>query len=321
LTLILTHLSRAWAVQVTDRLVSRSAAGRTSPFDAEANKNVIFLTDRALVSIGYTGLSYISGVPTDEWIAQILLGEKVVRTPRGTPTLLTFNSPRRRLPSMGPALYRLSNRLATEYRGNATLRKVPVKLSISGWLGYRRKEARPISCIVEPGDPTRYRISWLAPRYLGKSQFVSAVPKGYLQPGELQDLLSTLSGVPNPTAAEKVLVEKIRAVAGRNPSNVGADCMSIALSPPQFGQAIVRYVPATPASATVTLPTGRVELPLGYTPWIVSASVVQAAGVWGDMTGTSLVVGGWRIAFEGPVGPIVDGLSFAQSQERPPPPR
>jgi hypothetical protein len=150
---------------------------------------------------------------------------------------------------------------------------------------------------------------------------VSAVPKGYLESGELQELMRELDVVQDPTAAEKVLIDRIRAVAGRNPTTVGTDCLSLALSPPQFGQVVVRYVPTTPARATVTLSTGQVQLPVGYTPWIVSGSVVQAPGMWGDMTGTSLVVGAWTFAFEGPHGPSVDGFSFAQSQERPAAPR
>jgi hypothetical protein len=82
-TLILNHINHAWALQMTDRLVSRAA----TPYDPEANKNLVFLTDFAAVAIGHSGLSYLEGIPTDEWIAQTLLGERVSRWPGGGPAM------------------------------------------------------------------------------------------------------------------------------------------------------------------------------------------------------------------------------------------
>lgn len=72
MTLILTHLSAGYpyALQVTDRLVTKGG----SPFDPLANKNIVYVARNAIVSIAYTGLAYIDGIPTDVWIAERLVG-------------------------------------------------------------------------------------------------------------------------------------------------------------------------------------------------------------------------------------------------------
>jgi hypothetical protein len=52
-TLILSHLSRTFVLQVTDRLVvAKRNDNILHPFDALANKNLIYLARDAIVSIG-----------------------------------------------------------------------------------------------------------------------------------------------------------------------------------------------------------------------------------------------------------------------------
>lgn len=71
MTLILTLVTPSQVLQVSDRLVTRG----TSRFDEFANKNVIFLAKNALVTIGYSGLAYLDGVPTDHWLAEQIVDE------------------------------------------------------------------------------------------------------------------------------------------------------------------------------------------------------------------------------------------------------
>jgi hypothetical protein len=65
-------------LQVSDRLVVAETKGTIlRPFDALANKDLIYWARDAIVSIGYTGPAYIGKLPTDDWIAERLTGVNV----------------------------------------------------------------------------------------------------------------------------------------------------------------------------------------------------------------------------------------------------
>lgn len=59
-------LTPAYVLQVSDRRITRLDTGKIHPL---ANKNVVFVPTDGIVTIGYTGLAYLEGVPTDTWIA------------------------------------------------------------------------------------------------------------------------------------------------------------------------------------------------------------------------------------------------------------
>lgn len=81
MTLILSFASHGVAVQVSDRLVSQQRGRKLSPLDQLANKQLIYVARDAIVSIGFAGQAFIGGIPTDEWIAQLLSGKRDVRGP------------------------------------------------------------------------------------------------------------------------------------------------------------------------------------------------------------------------------------------------
>jgi hypothetical protein len=70
MTVILTLYSRFGIVQVGDRLVTAKGA----VVNPAANKTVIYAARDGIVSIGYTGLAALNGVPTDKWVAVRLGG-------------------------------------------------------------------------------------------------------------------------------------------------------------------------------------------------------------------------------------------------------
>jgi hypothetical protein len=61
-----------------------------TPHDAVSNKVLVYRARNALVAIGYAGVAYVQGVPTDQWIAEKLWGEPLPshddRTPMVTRT-------------------------------------------------------------------------------------------------------------------------------------------------------------------------------------------------------------------------------------------
>ncbi|HKO14424.1 MAG TPA: hypothetical protein VJV22_20815, partial [Acidobacteriaceae bacterium] len=75
MTLITGIVNLRGAIHVSDRLTTLLSNGR--PFDPLANKTIIYLCDGAVVTIGYTGIAYISGRPTDVWIAEQLVGQDI----------------------------------------------------------------------------------------------------------------------------------------------------------------------------------------------------------------------------------------------------
>src|ERR1700730_6856922 len=80
MTLILSHLSSAFALQSSDRLVTRLNMGRgPTPFDPLANKTIVYLARDAIVAMSYTGPAYIGQLTTDDWIVQNLTGIDVTQ--------------------------------------------------------------------------------------------------------------------------------------------------------------------------------------------------------------------------------------------------
>jgi hypothetical protein len=76
MTQILSLAARGYVLQASDRLVSKRRSGHTlKPHDPMFNKHILYVAKDAIVSIGFTGLAYISGVPTDQWLASVLTGE------------------------------------------------------------------------------------------------------------------------------------------------------------------------------------------------------------------------------------------------------
>jgi len=85
MTQIISYANRNFALQVGDRLVSeRRPRQPISPRDPLFNKHVLFLAKDAIVSIGFAGLAYVTGVPTDQWIASVLYG-KPLPGPKAAP--------------------------------------------------------------------------------------------------------------------------------------------------------------------------------------------------------------------------------------------
>ena len=327
MTLILTHIRNpAWVVQVTDRLVSTSVGRKAKAYDPESNKNLIFLSNFAAVAIGYAGLSYLNRIPTDEWIAQTLWGEKLTRGPRGGPAMSHFGW--RQLPTLGPALKVLADKLTNVAASTPAMSRYPVFLAVTGWIAYTHKEPRPFFCIIGPRTPTTlgtYAVQWVAPRHFGNRHFVSATPNGYVSTAERRELFDKLGTAEGPKAAEELLIQTLRIVAERSPETVGADCMSISLSPPHLRQVIVEYLPDVVRAAVLRSGKGDAQLPVSYTPWILSPLGIHAPTIMGPAAGTHLVIGEWTIQFRGPSlpeGSSDSGIDyFAQSQKRKPPPR
>lgn len=130
MTLVISQISPAFALQVTDRLVVKKCVNGFEKFDPVANKNVIFGACDAIVSIGYTGRAFMGQIPTDSWIAAQLSGidvsEKFAARLGSLPQWL----------DIGHAMRVLHAGLTHELRNT----KEAFELLAVGWKWHRRKQ-------------------------------------------------------------------------------------------------------------------------------------------------------------------------------------
>ena len=100
MTLIISVVAGWMALQVGDRLVSAA----NKEWDPDANKTVLLLGLDGHACISYSGLAYLGGRPTDQFIAEALSNRATVAGPRGG---LAIHFDSSLLPRVGPALARL----------------------------------------------------------------------------------------------------------------------------------------------------------------------------------------------------------------------
>jgi hypothetical protein len=323
-TLILTYVGHPGILQVTDRLVSRSIGGRPEIYDASSNKNVIFAAKNGIATIAYTGLSFLDqGVHTDRWIAETLLGRRLTKDPKEAPPMMTGGGSRTGWPDIGQAVDRLQHGLA---RAMANVRppewrRHPPTLVVAGWIYYarRRKVPRPFACEIHHIPGLGYTRRWID-RHIYRSCVVGQCPSNYLPKGEFQRFAST-SGSKAPLEAARDLIDQIRAVSRLHPSSVGPDCMCISLDPPRKKQVVhVRYEPLAPERGTFERRRGKVDLPIAYTPWLVTQGWVFAPRIMGG-AGTGVHQLGWlEVHMEGPKAPVTERprgiVHIEKSQQR-----
>ena len=81
MTLVLSYARGAYALQVSDRLVTDVASHEA--LDPNANKAIVFLASNALVSIAFAGravMHFRQGErerATDHWLVEQLIGQEV----------------------------------------------------------------------------------------------------------------------------------------------------------------------------------------------------------------------------------------------------
>jgi hypothetical protein len=318
MTLILTAVHRHGVTQVVDRLVTRRANGAAQQFDPRANKTVLFSARDAFVTLAYTGLAYIDGLPTDQWIAETLRDKPVALGRDGRrPAMLCFERVAN-WPSIGQALLRLASRLeATMSRLTpAVWRSAPITIVVAGWQQYRTKRPRAFGLtIAKPKGRLTEVLRF--PRHLGRGFGLITEPDGHLSAEEQRAALDAVRQV-TPVDAERAMVAEIRKVAART-DVVGPHCMCILLPPPWVGWARIRY--DSPSADMVHLISERatLQIPVAFSPWVVTEGWTMAPSI-NSGGNTETQVGEWLLQIEGtgerrdPRAPL--GLQF--TQDRPP---
>jgi len=295
MTLILSEITTAWALQVSDRLLTISDRGVVSAFDRLSNKSVIFHARDGVAALSYTGLAYIRDISTDAWIAQQLNGTEFSIDP-STDQFMSRTAIRRTTwPQLGLSLGQLA-----EAFNSIAAQITPIQIAVSGWLWYRRKRPRPFIALIRQDKSGRYRL-FFSPRRHGYYFQQMPLPAGYLKSDERARLDVRLSSL-QLAEAEQELTRTIRMVAART-ETVGADCMAISIQHPWCMHRVItaRFIPnnAEVPSQPITTPSFA-----AYSPWVIGPNqcIAPTCMMGGSI---SLQVGIYSTSFER--SPLQDG--------------
>lgn len=309
MTLIIGFVSRHGVWQVSDRLVTEQATGRV--FDAFANKTVLYICLDAIVAIGYTGVAFIRDRPTDEWIAEQLIGRKIdTRLGIG----MGASVERRNIIS---ALELLRTGLDVElYR----IGKPQFGLLVTGWKWAHRKSKMPTPFIAEMKWAGGHLTTAIPPRYWWYWQRGGLVwcPDLNMPAGSPEEVMANIKKCRTVPCISNALVDAVRLIAKTN-NTVGENCMTISLPPPQNVRAEIEFVPQAEHSGVIkNRVTGEVRkgpFPVAYSPWIVGPAFVSPPAVM--VNGWNFFIGPWHVSVNAPQREAGGLLAALSSQVRP----
>lgn len=315
MTLIAAEASWRFAIQVTDRLVTRGAR----PFDPVANKNLVYVAPDGIIALGYTGLAYLDEIPSDQWLAEKLIGE---RFRERRPPMLGVRSIRP-WRGIGPAVQHLHDELQAHFLTMTPASGVHgFEILGVGWQWNRRGRHRPILLtITKEPDQSQFSIKrWQ--RHFGRGYQFVAVPDGsagLIDFGKLEEGHRSMRSIDD---AEGLLADAIRGVAAAT-SVVGPNCMSIVIPSPQSRAVRIRYI-GEPAALTFTNDATSSQaqcptLPAAFSPWVIGPGGFNSPSI---LSGTfTISAGGFSILLQGPeAGRGSTRIGAIGSLERPRPP-
>lgn len=306
MTLILTVLTRHYVVQVSDRLITKQ---KKKPFDALSNKVVIYRPWDAIVSIGYTGLAFLEGKPTDEWIAERLWGEPIQKP------MLLFRRPRHNRTDLGLAVMRLRgeiNRVASR-EGTTEWRNL-IEISIAGWY-WQQRLARPTYAVLRKRERSSdVSLNRLDRHWHFTKQVVFSETGGWLAHDRenfavLQTNLNRLGAdiLSSPKLVADLLAETIRSLSFVVPS-IGRDLMMVLIPTPP-GEVTVRNMPEHPLT-----PHEEGSAPTYFTPCIIGTTAMISPST--TQFGYNFLTGDIRISVDVPEFATAEPLT-ASAQTRP----
>jgi hypothetical protein len=331
MTLIITRTSCRFALMVTDRKVTKSG----SLVDPDANKNLIFEDRNAVVAMGYTGMAYIGGIPTDQWLAQTLTGLAFPEGRRGPNTVPALMISQYATEYFGVRVRNLRQRLnevcksiRQRYRKQWTANSFD--LFITGWEWNRGKSRPYLAGLSKPAKSDDFELctidrNWYLPQRGRVLVRTCAAPKENLTQDklagietQLQAVWSNNHGSSSDIAdhAEKLMVETIQ-LTSQSLSVVGEDVMSILIPPPQGPSPTIRirYIPAGRDTGVLVTANKQIPVPVAFSPWVISPGCIRSPTIFTNMTVES-VCGPYRVIM---ISPGSHGIPrVLSSQERVP---
>lgn len=318
MTMILGAAGLWYGLLVSDRLVTlqRRGGAFAGPHDTVANKSVVFLTEDGVAAFGYTGNAYLDGLPTDQWIAQVLWGAPILPDPRSGELPFMRRGQRPAEPGFNRSLVRLRRALAETKGGDG------VWILGTGWR-IRRRRLTPIlidfSAWREGGAEQGLRMR--SPRARVFMNNVGAEPS-HEHIGQAFDEAGPAPGEV-PAHADwlaEVFTATIRRTAAVNPT-VGRHVMQVTLVRPPMKKVICRFEPLTQHHGFLVGSEGTERLPAAYSPWIVTDHGFNPSLVMAGLAGSlSFPMGGWTFELTAPTTEESDFGFLTLAQPRAPMP-
>ena len=269
MTLTLTAAGWAFAVQVTDRLLT--AGCRT--FDPYSNKNVVYLARDGIAALAFSGPAFIRGMPTDQWMVQVLTGEtfeaaEPVPTFWGAPT-------KKHCLGLGHALRILGDAFNEEAKGDHLLRDGHFEILAVGYQGVGRS-LRPVTLFFSKEASQNVGIYGSGQRWLrwptGFELALSPSPNRSLVDVESLRLMARACETSSDMA--RLLSRTIRDAGS---AFVGRDCLLIEIDTPRVVKPQVR-VSFVMGSAALSNPIGKAPTPaqaqVADRPWYVRCTLI-----------------------------------------------
>lgn len=334
MTLILSHLSRGFVLQVSDRLVTGIQPGKSpSSFDALANKTIIYWARDAIVGMSYTGPAYVGQLPTDDWIAKMLTGFDVSQE---------FGMRTGPLPQwwdIGQATRLLARELR---RSEIAEQNSNFELTAVGWQWKNVRRAlegryQPVPMAWGLSKPEAGRFEKEVERlprhwYWNHRTFFHASPRSNFGKGEQAKMFdrireeTTRGSVPQTNVkvadiVEKATLDAVRAVSASNPY-VGPNCMSVVIAPPHRSALVrVTFFPYEQHTAQLVGKSFTpATFPAAFSPWIIGQGMILKPAVHMGKGDTDVQMGPFTVKLNGPDGPDTGLLAAMSSQQRPPRP-
>ena len=339
MTLILSYAARGYVCQVSDRLVSkRYPSGATPPHDPWFNKQVLYMARDGLFTVGFSGLGYIEGIPTDQWIASILANEPLnTGGHRGGGIGTELRSGQRTFPphwlDIGRAVERLKDACAITFAGFQKRKQTAeleagLTIVIAGHkykLRWHKSHAdthhiRPAIYKLAYSEKPISGVSLESfDRYWGWERGASClVSTPELPPSVRAKILTSVKQAGSTITEEhieEILVKGVQEVAQDPNQVVSADCLAVSLMPSRDPEVRIRYSPLPSPYHAEALGT---EAPAIFSGWIVMPGFLQEPQLSLGMPKTAKVHG-LSIRFEGSGGP--GGIVAHTTQPRKPPPK
>lgn len=296
MTLILSSITRDFVVQTSDRLVTTQSR---QPFDRLSNKSIVFQARDAIVTMAYTGLAYLDGVPTDQWLAGNISG---CSWKDGEIIPLMFGAIPR-WSHIGPTLTRIQKGLEQVFRSKRltkNARRMPFELAVAGWQWNRRGQARPTIAVVgkEKGKSS-VTIARLprAEGWLGRG---IGCPTSHLTSSDIESMKEDMGKANSPNEVKMVGVNGIRRVSNRT-SVVGPDCMSVFIHPPGLGRVDITYFPRQDWQMELGAAGSKANTtwtPAIFSPWVIGRGALQ--GPMAQSGGWTLQLDQFAVYMDGP---------------------
>ena len=295
MTLILGLMSDRVTLQVSDRLLSAN----WKPRDPISNKTILYEAPDAIVSMAYTGAAHLSGIPTDEWIAEVI-GGCSMQSGGKSAILLTG-----RLPQwlhIGPTLNLLQERLRKVFKGPSaapSLRDPEFEILVVGWQWRRHKRPRAIIAGIHKKRGSCDVSVWRAPRRFAWTGRLYATPGSNLEGSDGKGLGRSLNAARSDDEAESLMASFIGEVSSRLPV-VGADCMSVLIPPPRFKTIRVSYIPRKTHTAELRGQDGKYVEPFvpTFSPWVIGPGGMAAPSIM--YGGHDVRLGKFAVRIQGP---------------------